>query len=222
MRKYSKDTLESIVKTSSTYWEVAKLLGVKRKSSGSYPLIIAKIKEFKIDTSHFSVDRTKSNLKIPLNNILVENSNYSSSKLKSRLIREGYKEAKCEKCGLTEWLGEEITLDLDHINRNNSDNRLENLQILCPNCHRQKTSKDKAKDRENASVRLKKDEANKQKCRLTKRKFNPDRKHLEDLIWSMPVTKVAKLFGVSDVAVHKRCKLLGVTKPPIGYWIRNK
>jgi hypothetical protein len=49
------------------------------------------------------------------------------------LIKEGLKEAKCECCGRTEWLG--VPLELHHINEVHTDNRLENLLILCPNCH---------------------------------------------------------------------------------------
>lgn len=71
----------------------------------------------------------------PLSKILVENSNYQSYKLGKRLLREKLKEYKCELCGNIEWLGKPIPLELHHINGINTDNRLENLQLLCPNCH---------------------------------------------------------------------------------------
>lgn len=58
-----------------------------------------------------------------------------SDKLKHKLIRDGIKEAKCECCGQSIWLGKPIPLELHHINGDHYDNRLENLQILCPNCH---------------------------------------------------------------------------------------
>lgn len=51
------------------------------------------------------------------------------------MIKEGLKEAKCECCGRTEWLGIPIPLELHHINEVHTDNRLENLLVLCPNCH---------------------------------------------------------------------------------------
>jgi len=57
--------------------------------------------------------------------------------LKQKLIRDGIKEAKCEICGLTIWLGKPIPLELHHKDGNHHNNNLENLQILCPNCHAQ-------------------------------------------------------------------------------------
>jgi len=60
-----------------------------------------------------------------------------------------------------------------------------------------------------------------QKCAtLSVRKFEISKEELEELVWSMSTVKVAKLLGVSDVAIAKRCKLLGVEKPPRGYWAK--
>lgn len=64
---------------------------------------------------------------------------YPTSKLSKRLIKEGYKEYKCEKpgCGISEWNGESISLELNHKDGNNGNHKLENLELLCPNCHSQ-------------------------------------------------------------------------------------
>jgi len=56
-------------------------------------------------------------------------------KLKHRLIREGILEPKCYRCGLTTWQGLPIPLELEHKNGNPHDNSLDNLTLLCPNCH---------------------------------------------------------------------------------------
>jgi 5-methylcytosine-specific restriction endonuclease McrA len=60
-----------------------------------------------------------------------------SDKLKVRLINEDYLEPKCAICNRMYWVGENIPLQLDHINGNNDDNSLDNLRLLCPNCHAQ-------------------------------------------------------------------------------------
>jgi 5-methylcytosine-specific restriction endonuclease McrA len=57
--------------------------------------------------------------------------------IRRRLIAEGLKEARCEECGISEWRGEPLSLELHHRNGERHDNRLENLAILCPNCHSQ-------------------------------------------------------------------------------------
>lgn len=73
-----------------------------------------------------------------LSEILIENSTYASSNhLRNRLIKEGILKNECYSCGISEWLGKPITLHLDHKNGIHNDNRIENLHILCPNCHSQ-------------------------------------------------------------------------------------
>lgn len=71
----------------------------------------------------------------PTSDILCNNSTYSNTMVRNRIQNESLLEYKCLHCGITEWNGVEITLELDHINGNNRDNRLENLRFLCPNCH---------------------------------------------------------------------------------------
>ena len=60
-----------------------------------------------------------------------------SDKLKIRLINEGYLDPNCDICRRSLWVCEDIPLQLDHVNGNNDDNSLENLRLLCPNCHAQ-------------------------------------------------------------------------------------
>jgi hypothetical protein len=92
-----------------------------------------------LDISHFKRlgGVSNSGVKKDTSEYLIKGSKITSFKLKNKLLKEGYKEHKCEnpECGLTEWHGKPIPLELHHINGDNTDNRLENLQLLCPNCH---------------------------------------------------------------------------------------
>ena len=62
---------------------------------------------------------------------------YPTFLLKKRLIAEGIKEYKCDGCGIQEWNKKPIVIEMDHINGNRHDHSLENLRMLCPNCHSQ-------------------------------------------------------------------------------------
>ena len=76
--------------------------------------------------------------KIPLQEIFEgKHPQYQSNKLRKRLFTEKIKQEKCELCGITEWLGKKLSLEVDHKDGNRYNHKLENLQILCPNCHSQ-------------------------------------------------------------------------------------
>lgn len=72
---------------------------------------------------------------MPIADLLVAGPRRNRCHVKTRLLRSGLKEPRCEVCGLTEWRRQELPLELHHVNGDGRDNRLENLQLLCPNCH---------------------------------------------------------------------------------------
>lgn len=74
---------------------------------------------------------------IPLDELLVRGRRTSRGHLKTRLVGAGLKQNKCEECGISEWLGEPLSMHLHHKNGDGADNRLQNLAFLCPNCHSQ-------------------------------------------------------------------------------------
>lgn len=154
--------------------------------------------------------------KVPLEAYLSNHKYITSNKLKKKLYDEGLKEPKCEKCGIVNWEEKPLTLHLDHVNGDSSDNRLDNLQILCPNCHSQTTT---YAGRNSNSYYRKKDKTPKVDRVYSSKIEWPCKEDLQVMVNSMPVTDIAKLLKVSDVAVHKKCCILGIQKKHRGYWL---
>ena len=115
-------------------------LGYESNKGASSSYLRKYLKENSIDISKFSKNNIYnfSHPKSDFKDILVSDSTYTNlSVLKSRMIKENLFEYKCSECGITEWNGKPIVLQLDHINGNNRDHMIENLRLLCPNCHSQ-------------------------------------------------------------------------------------
>ena len=116
-----------------TLGEIAKRLSCKRDTLTSY------LK--KLDIKYSGQQSRKGQQKGP--NKYKDSSYYTyegapyihSSRLREKLIKDGIKEDKCEKCGNTYWLGVKLPLELHHKDGNHFNNELDNLEIVCPNCH---------------------------------------------------------------------------------------
>lgn len=108
-------------------------------SGGNYKTLQKYAAIWEISTDHFDpyagVMQRLHKPKVPLSQVMVKGSTYSRSNLKPRLYEEGLKEPRCELCGQDEnWRGRYMAMILDHKNGVRDDNRLKNLQIVCPNC----------------------------------------------------------------------------------------
>ena len=140
-RSWTVNQLKEAVKDATSYRQVIKKLGLM-PAGGNYAQVKKYIHEHSFDTSHFKGKAWNKGMsgigkpRLPLEKILVKKSNYQSFKLKKRLFKAGLKEQKCEECGWAQ-ISEDgyLPLELDHINGDRYDNRIENLRILCPNCH---------------------------------------------------------------------------------------
>jgi hypothetical protein len=141
-RKWTEKQLTEAVSTSYSIRQVIFKLGLI-PAGGNYTHVKEWIRQLNLDTTHFRGMRWNKGIKGSyrrplwiLEEVLVKNSSYQSYKLKNRLFAAGIKFPKCEKCGWAKISSDgRIPLELDHINGDRYDNRLENLQVLCPNCH---------------------------------------------------------------------------------------
>jgi len=138
--KYSEEILIKVCKESYNYRQCLQKLGIS-PAGGNYFTLKKRIKQLNIDISHFTFNNNTKGKKFgPKRKIeeYLSNSRFISTyKLKKRLISEKIFDYKCYNCLRITWLGEPIPLELHHVNGDSSDNSLNNLTLLCPNCHSQ-------------------------------------------------------------------------------------
>jgi 5-methylcytosine-specific restriction endonuclease McrA len=124
----SEDEIAFAIKSNSTMGGAAKFLKVDWRT-------------FKKEAEKYNLYKPtkQENKKFNLSDIIFNDLHpqYPTSKLLPRLVKEGYKSYNCESCGISEYNGKPISLEVNHIDGNNGNHKLENLQILCPNCHSQ-------------------------------------------------------------------------------------
>ena len=140
-RSRSDQELKVAVKNSFSYRNVIILLGLV-PAGGNYDQVRRRIENMSLSTVHFKGKGWNKDLKIttrlaqPLEEVLIVGSKIQSFNLKNRLYLVGLKKPKCELCGWAQkTIDGRIPVELDHINGDKEDNRIENLRILCPNCH---------------------------------------------------------------------------------------
>lgn len=138
-RSWTDEQLRAAVSAAASMTDVLRALGFNPNHNGSRTTVKKYIEKLELDTSHWRGQGWNGQgfgkAPIPLSEILVEGSSYATHALAQRLLSAGLKERKCERCLLTEWQGEPVPVELDHINGVSNDHRWENLRMLCPNCH---------------------------------------------------------------------------------------
>jgi len=214
--KVSNEKFTTLVKNSKTMSELLKHFGMENKG-GNFKTCKKRIVELQIDTSHF-LSRTQSSnwtrqvTKEDLLKKLTTNSRCNRTDLKKRLIKFNiikYECAKCKNNGI--WGNEKLTLQLEHKNGISDDNRIENLEFLCPNCHSQTST---FAGRSLNKHRIKPSEINpnwRTAPQYKTRKVNrPSKEILEKEIKENTMVSIGKKYGVSDNSIRKWCKSYGI------------
>lgn len=139
--RWNESNIRTIIESVTSKRQALRKLGL-REAGGNYSQLSRYIEKYAINTAHFSGRGWSKGKIIPrtpildLSEILIKGSTFQSNKLKYRLFAAGLKKPLCEECGwCTQSIDGRLPIELDHINGDRNDNRLENLRILCPNCH---------------------------------------------------------------------------------------
>lgn len=140
--KYTKEQLQKVVMESENITQCLIKLGLKVNGGGNHKQFKKNIERFNIDISHFKGihtirGKTFKDRWVDPEIYFTGKQIVNSHQLKKILIRHGLKEKKCEKCNLSQWNNLDIPLQLHHKDGNHQNNKLDNLEILCANCHAQ-------------------------------------------------------------------------------------
>ena len=234
----SDEEFKNLVKSCKTYTEILSHFGLMNRGDNHLTLK-RRIDQLglKFKSQYVSVFLLR---KKPIEEILVKGSRIQNHALKKRLIKEKVIEEKCSLCNQgNSWQGKYLSLHLDHINGDSTDNRLKNIRFLCPNCHSQ-TSNYCGKSKRHPvklcsrcqSIIAVKNKSNlcfdcllekrKRQAREIFEKTHPSKEELAGLIAKMPMIRVADKFGVSDKAVVKWLKKYGLKiKFKRGEWAKR-
>lgn len=203
--KWNDEILIHAVQTSYSYRQVAIKIGLCENGRDGYRAFKRRMRELELSTQHFVSCGVRTQFAKPYKHMSIEELLRDcklSKTIKARLIKDGILIKKCAECGIgSEWNGKALTLQLDHIDGNSENNALENLRLLCPNCHTQTPTYGSKKLKK---VKVKTEINKIYKPRLVLRKVErPSKEELISLIKSKPMTAIGVQYGVSDNAVRK-------------------
>lgn len=134
---YSVEKLQEIVSNSRNLQEVLKKLGYSSVSGANRKTVQSRLDKYNISTDHFSKGVSNGIKRTP-ENVFVKDSDATQAVLRRLYIKGNYTPYVCSICGQEPfWNGKDLSLTLDHIDGDNTNDVLENLRWVCPNCDRQ-------------------------------------------------------------------------------------
>lgn len=233
-RIWDLNNVSEVIKNSTNYSDVLRMLNLP-PNRGNRQTLQHFINQNNIQTDHFKLTRPNNrgyNRRKMTEKDLIENCEYDMACVKGFIKREKLIDHTfCSLCKIQalNWNGKPLTMQLDHINGNRFDNRLENLRFICPNCHSQTETfgnKNKSKTVYDKSIDVKNCQICGLPCKSLQskvcsdcfqqnklKKFEVSKEELTKLVDEYPLTKIGEMFNVSDTAIRKRCEKLEVEIP---------
>lgn len=224
--KITEDEVKTIVKECFSVADFCRKVGWT-PSGNNYKVFYNYVDKYKLDISHFigknsqNANHNLKGKKYTLNEYLKSNS-INGKVLIKKMVEEGVKDRKCESCNLTKWKNTEIPLEVHHIDGNHYNNSIENIQLLCPNCHSLTENFRGKGNKKYKKYFCKKcgspitrwsfsglcPKCSKNELRVVER---PSKEELTKLLFDGNFISVSKIFNVSDNTIRKWCKTYGMS-----------
>lgn len=217
-RSWTDEQLIQAVPQCNSYRDVVRALGLSTTSAGNWTTVKTHIQRLNLDTSHFKPRNTNTSAAVLATRksdeeVFCENSAVARSQVRKRILAERPRKCQNPLCGIETWLGEDVPLELEHINGVGNDHRRENLLLLCPNCHAL-TPTWRGRNRKKVSLCACGESKYKKaktcaKCVVREPRYVidwPNKDDLALLVRTHGYSGTGRLLGVSDNAVRKHLK----------------